>query len=533
MPSSKKRKKKKSPKFKKEINQPDLTKYIETPQAGHNEVKKRTPPTPEILPAKKLNMSDEDPVDKEDEHGDTSMITEDSDNSDNSSIETESNSDEEPEEINMNQTTDKKKTNTNDAQESNSLTRRLKRMEKRITASIEKMIEKALQPLRNDIKSLSASKALQDQRLQEVNTISKENVELKKQINDVKAENQNLKQRLNCIENKLLENNFILQGVQEDAWETYSGLCEKVYQVIAYTVNAQDLQVQMENARKAKLVKVKRIGVYSRNRGRPISVQFEHYSAAQYFWENKSYIPDGIFVKHEYTEETERNRRILKPIYNAAKKNPTYRGKCKMDGDILTIRGKTYGLHNLSELPDDLSGHRVTSRNSNLVLGFFGELHPLSNFHRCNFSEGGLEFSSSEQYIQYTKAYYFENMELAGKILNTDEPLECKKLAREIKYPTDKGRWSDVAKELCYKGIKQKFVQNENLMQFLLHTGNKTIVESSMDKLWGTGIPLYIQNCLDPKTWCSQGLLGEILTEIRRELNALTGIPSSNQGTLV
>ena len=395
------------------------------------------------------------------------------------------------------------------------------------------MIAKALKPLKDDIKLLSTSKAAQDKKMQQVDKISRENIELKNLVTEVQAENTELKNRLNQIENKLLENNFVIMGVNEEAWETYSGLREKVYQVIAYTVNALDPNVQLENARKVNLVKVKRLGNYSRNRGRPISIQFEYHSAAQYFWDNKGYIPDSIYVKREYTEETDRHRRILKPVYNAAKKSPSCKGKCHMEGNYLILRGKKFGLHNLQELPEKLSGHKVTSRNTDRVLGFFGELHPLSNFHRCNFTEGGLQFTSSEQYIQYTKACYFENMELAGRILRTHEPLDCKKLSREIKYPVDKGRWSKVAKQQCYSGIKGKYEQNENLKQFLIHTGNKTLVESSMDKLWGTGVPLHNRDCLNPKTWYSQGLLGEMLTQIRSDLQAEYNIPSSNQGTLV
>ena len=66
MPNSRKKKKSKSPKFKKETNQPDLTKYVGTPQQELNDIKKRTPPSREDTPAKKLNMSVEDPEQKMD-----------------------------------------------------------------------------------------------------------------------------------------------------------------------------------------------------------------------------------------------------------------------------------------------------------------------------------------------------------------------------------------------------------------------------------------------------------------------------------
>ena len=52
--------------------------------------------------------------------------------------------------------------------------------------------------------------------------------------------------------------------------------------------------------------------------------------------------------------------------------------------------------------------------------------------------------------------------------------------------------WENVAKDRCTVGIRQKFVQNSGLKGVLIHyTENKTIVESTSDSFWGTGIPLY------------------------------------------
>ena len=66
-------------------------------------------------------------------------------------------------------------------------------------------------------------------------------------VKDVKEENIELKARLNSIENKLLESNFILTGVSDDPLEQESNLQDKVYDLIAYTVNAQDVQVQLQS----------------------------------------------------------------------------------------------------------------------------------------------------------------------------------------------------------------------------------------------------------------------------------------------
>ena len=93
----------------------------------------------------------------------------------------------------------------------------------------------------------------------------------------------------------------------------------------------------------------------------------------------------------------------------------------------------------------------------------------------------------------------------------------CKQLAWSIKN-IDTKRWETVARSLCGKGIREKFVQNPHLMKVLIEkTENKTIVECANDRLWGNGNALSEESCLNRDTWVSQGILGQILEDIRIE----------------
>ena len=69
----------------------------------------------------------------------------------------------------------------------------------------------------------------------------------------------------------------------------------------------------------------------------------------------------------------------------------------------------------------------------------------------------------------------------------------------------EKEKWNNIAETLCYEGIRQKFIQNPPLMDYLLETGNKTIVEATYDNVWGTGKPLGHEECLNPTKWRSVG----------------------------
>ena len=52
-------------------------------------------------------------------------------------------------------------------------------------------------------------------------------------------------------------------------------------------------------------------------------------------------------------------------------------------------------------------------------------------------------------------------------------------------------------------------------MTSLLETENKTLVESSFDDIWGTGIHIASRDALTRDKWRSVGLLGKILMGIR------------------
>ena len=91
---------------------------------------------------------------------------------------------------------------------------------------------------------------------------------------------------------------------------------------------------------------------------------------------------------------------------------------------------------------------------------------------------------------------------------------ECKELGRGVRN-CNTTQWNASAKELCFPGLLAKFRQNKGLAAFLKNTGSRTLLECCYDKVWGNGYPLSDPKCIDPDTYESQGILGEMLEEIR------------------
>ena len=58
-----------------------------------------------------------------------------------------------------------------------------------------------------------------------------------------------------------------------------------------------------------------------------------------------------------------------------------------------------------------------------------------------------------------------------------------------------------------------------------MESKEKTLVESSFDDIWGTGVHIASKDALIKSKWQSEGLLGKILMNIRKqqtEFNPLT-----------
>lgn len=152
---------------------------------------------------------------------------------------------------------------------------------------------------------------------------------------------------------------------------------------------------------------------------------------------------------------------------------------------------------------------------------FWGNADPFSNWHTpATFTFRGMTFVQSEQFMMYCKARLFNDIEIAKKIMSLRNPRDHKALGRRVK-GFDRETWEDHAYHFVYVACREKFLQNQKLLDELMDTGDTEIVESSpYDSIWGIGL-----HCTDPRahskdTWQGKNLLGEILTVLREEIRA-------------
>ena len=109
----------------------------------------------------------------------------------------------------------------------------------------------------------------------------------------------------------------------------------------------------------------------------------------------------------------------------------------------------------------------------------------LSNWFLSEFQSEGIKFSSMEQYMMYRKACAFEDMEIAERILATDNVAEIKALGRAVSNYNEVV-WNGMRQVAIFCGLLEKFRQNEGLKQQLLETGDAILAECAVqDRIWG------------------------------------------------
>ena len=63
--------------------------------------------------------------------------------------------------------------------------------------------------------------------------------------------------------------------------------------------------------------------------------------------------------------------------------------------------------------------------------------------------------------------------------MKSEDALDSKETAKDITN-FNRRAWLDQAEELCFLGIREKFVQNDELMEAFKKTENKTLIEVAL-----------------------------------------------------
>ena len=298
-------------------------------------------------------------------------------------------------------------------------------------------------------------------------------------------------------------------GIQEEPCEQYSTTKLAIQEMIAVTIQSGNSADDLEMAKKIEITSHTKVGKFRHNYPRPILVTFAKHADKESFLLNKRQLPSGIFANEEFPLHIKCNRDHLRPIFHLAKSLPQYCDKCKMVNDKLIVNSTSCKVEDIPNLPPDLSAYKATEKSKDTHIVFTGDLSPYSNLHVSPFTVNSQCFHSSEQWIQHQKALTFGDSFTANLILQTQTPMECKKLSYRIN-GVDNEKWRNE--------IREKFSQNQPLLLLLKTTTPKILAEATTDRLWGTGTALRDTCAQDTEKWNSPGWLSHMLIAIHDEL---------------
>lgn len=138
-----------------------------------------------------------------------------------------------------------------------------------------------------------------------------------------------------------------------------------------------------------------------------------------------------------------------------------------------------------------------------------------SNWGPASFEHKGHQFHNSEQAYMWEKAVYFNDFEIADKILENNNPSVAKNLGRQVSNYVDE-EWAKVRYDFMVEVCVSKYKQDQDKRETLLSTGNRVLVEGSPhDRIWGVGLHWTDEAILNENNWKGFNLLGKALMDVR------------------
>lgn len=205
---------------------------------------------------------------------------------------------------------------------------------------------------------------------------------------------------------------------------------------------------------------------------RPLVVKFNDAASRDKVWKLKTDITgeDGrkIRVQADVPKRLRDESQLLHRVAKAAAKLPKYKSP-KIKDYKLILHGKEYTPGQLEELPTPIRPSTLATPKSDTTLAFFSCHSVFSNHYQSPFTVKGANFHNMEQFLAYRKAQLADQDHLAYQALHAHDQAEVKSILNKLKNKCGQ-EWKDQAPIIAAEGIREKFRQNQYLLETLIST---------------------------------------------------------------
>ena len=213
------------------------------------------------------------------------------------------------------------------------------RLNNNIRTTIDTSIKDALRAFQTSLNSSVENNPIINSHSAQLKDLRDENSRLNRKVQQLTAEQGRMKQQLNKMENMALENSLIIRGLPEVFKETEPMIIDQLHRVLSKIMHGDTDELKLANAKQITIKNCRRLGRPSKQRIRPVSIEFYHKQDIEFILENRFDLDRGIYVDKEYPIDVERKRKTLLPILRAAKRTSEYKKQSKLEDDKIVLKG--------------------------------------------------------------------------------------------------------------------------------------------------------------------------------------------------
>ena len=291
---------------------------------------------------------------------------------------------------------------------------------------------KLLEIMQNEFRAVSlkvdATDLTAEENKRDIETMERKLTMVEAMNKNLVKENIELKEKLLDLEFRQRKNNLIFDGIHDTEKETDLD-CIKKLRFVLKDIAGLDVQ-------NFRIDRCHHLGQYRPTMNRRVICAFNWQYDVQCVLRSRKRLPKGIYVTEDLPEEWADRRKILKPIFNAARRDNSLKDTTKWSKDRLFINGQEFSAgprSNLSEVNTIIDTRGTCQKGDASKEIFLGTHSPFSNLHMSDFTLSNRKYSCVEQFIQSKKAIMFNDDIANSKILQESNPYTIKKLGSKIR----------------------------------------------------------------------------------------------------